>query len=212
MPSWRPLAAAAALLAYALGSHLLMVRAPDHPWSVALLVGPLLGAAALDALRRRQWPMVAGCAAAALALALFVARGDVQDMQRLYVLQHAGVHLALAGAFAATLRPGRTPLVTRLALRVHRHFNAALAAYTRRLTAAWVAYFVAMVALSVALYVLAPWSWWSVFGNLLTPLAAATFFVVEYGWRCRRHPEFERTSFAAAWQAWRAGPPSGAVR
>ena len=111
-----------------------------------------------------------------------------------------------------TLRPGRTPLVTRLAQRVHLHFTAAMAAYTRRLTAAWVVYFVAMVGVSVTLYACAPWRWWSLFGNLLTPLAAAAFFVVEYGWRCRRHPEFERASLGAAWQAWRARPPSGAVR
>ncbi|GMV47857.1 MAG: hypothetical protein AMXMBFR66_32550 [Pseudomonadota bacterium] len=212
MRSWRPLAAAAALLAYALGAYLLMVHAPAHPWSVAVLVGPLLGAAALDALRRRHRPMLAGCAAATLALALLVAHGGVPDLQRLYVLQHAGVHLALAGTFAATLRPGRTPLVTRLAQRVHLHFTAAMAAYTRRLTAAWVVYFVAMVGVSVTLYACAPWRWWSLFGNLLTPLAAAAFFVVEYGWRCRRHPEFERASLGAAWQAWRARPPSGAVR
>jgi len=206
MPSWRLLAAAAALAAYALSSHLLMVHAPDHPWSVAALFGPLLGAVALGGWRQRHRPTLALCAAAALALAAIVTRGGVHDIQRMYVLQHAGLHLTLGWAFAVTLRSGSTPFVTRLALRVHSRLSPAMAAYTRRLTAAWVVYFVAMIAVSVLVYAVAPWHWWSVFGNLVSPLAAAGFFVLEHVWRHWRHPEFERTTLAAAWQAWRSAP------
>lgn len=215
MSSWRVVAAGAALAAYAALSHTLMVHAPDQPWTVAALFAPLLLAVAAGGLQRRHVPTLAFCAALAALLVLVVARGGVQDIHRLYVLQHAGVHLALATVFAATLRPGQTPLITLIASRVHREFTPAMHAYTGRLTVVWLAYFVGMVGVSLALYALAPWSWWSLFCNVLTPLAAAGLFVLEYLWRYRRHPEFERASLATAWQAWqrwRAGAPSGAAR
>jgi len=142
-------------------------------------------------------------------LAATVLRGGVQSMQRMYVLQHAGMHLALAWAFASTLRPGRTPLVTTLALRVHARLTPAMQRYTQRLTVVWSGYFVGMIAASATLYALAPWSWWSLFGNVLSPLLATGLFVLERLWRHRRHPEFGRASLAAAWQAWQTSPTSG---
>lgn len=202
MPRGRIVAAGAALAAYALLSHLLMVHAPRHPWSVAVLFGPLLLAVAAGGWRRRHAPTLLLCAALAALLALVVAHGGVQDMHRMYVLQHAGIHVALAATFAATLRGDNTPLITALAARVHRELTPAMREYTRRLTLAWALYFVAMVNLSFALYVLAPWSVWSLFGNLVTPLAAVAFFVGEYVWRYQRHPDFERVTLTGAWQAW----------
>lgn len=212
MPSWRLVAAAAALLAYAGLSHALMVRAPVQPWSVAALFGPLLAAVALGALRARQWIVLGLCGVGVALLAATVLRGGVQSMQRMYVLQHAGMHLALAWAFASTLRPGRTPLVTTLALRVHARLTPAMQRYTQRLTVVWSGYFVGMIAASATLYALAPWSWWSLFGNVLSPLLATGLFVLEHLWRHRRHPEFGRASLAAAWQAWQTSPTSGRSR
>lgn len=214
MPSWRLVAAAAALLAYAGLSHALMVLAPAHPWSVAALLGPLLAAVALGALRSRQWALLGLCGVGVALLAATALRGGVQNMQRMYVLQHAGVHLALAWAFASTLRPGSTPLVTTLALRLHPHprLTPAMQRYTRRLTLAWTGYFLGMIAVSAVLYALAPWSGWSLFGNVLSPLLAASLFVLEHLWRHWRHPEFGRTSLASTWQAWQTSPPSGTSR
>jgi uncharacterized membrane protein len=203
MPAWRLVAAAAALAAYALASHALMVHAPAEPWAVAALFGPLLAAAALGAWQRRHAPALVGCVGAAALLAAVVARGGLADTQRLYVLQHAAIHLVLAWTFGSTLREGATPLVSALAERVHRQFTPAMRAYTRALTRLWTLYFVAMVGVSFTIYALAPWPWWSLFCNLLTPLAAVGLFVGEYAWRRRRHPEFEPASLAAAWRAYR---------
>jgi hypothetical protein len=47
MPSWRIVAAAAALTGYALLSYALMAWWPDRPWSVAALFGPLIVAMAV---------------------------------------------------------------------------------------------------------------------------------------------------------------------
>ena len=202
MPTWRLIAAAAALIAYALLSHRLMLHAAQAPWAVAALFGPLLLAVALASWLRRQWWVLTACAALVLLLALIVQQGGVQNMQRMYVLQHAGIHLALGWAFAVTLRQGSTPLITALAERVHQHFTPQMRAYTTWLTGLWVRYFVGMVLVSGLIYAFAPWAWWSAFCNLVTPVAAVALFVGEHVVRHWRHPEFERVSMSTALQAY----------
>ena len=204
---WHIAVAVLALAAYALLSHLLMVHAAHAPWAVAVLFGPLVVAVGLGAWQRRQMALMAACAAGVALLVLIVARGGVADIQRLYVLQHGGLHLALAWAFGSTLRAGSTPLITALAQSVHSRFTPELRDYTRWLTGLWVAYFLGMVVLSLLLYALTPWAWWSLFCNLLSPLAAGLLFVGEHGVRYWRHPEFERVSLRSALQAYRRQGP-----
>lgn len=209
MPIARALVIAAALAAYALGSHWLMLHAAGEAWAILALCAPMLLVVAGIALARRDGVSLTACIALGVLLALAVARGGAGDANRLYVLQHAGAHLALAAWFGATLRPGRTALITALAERVHAAVTPAMRSYTRRLTAIWVIYFVAMAAISGALYAVAPWSWWSLFGNLLTPLAAGALFVGEHAVRYRLHPEFERASIAQALRAYRQTSAAG---
>jgi uncharacterized membrane protein len=203
MPSWRWVAAALALAAYALFSHALMVAAANKPWAVAALLGPLVCALSALAWRHRHWPTLLACAAALGWLAYVGASGQPQNIARLYLLQHAGIHLALCCAFAYTLRPGATPLISALAARVHGALLPVKARYTRRVTAVWTAYFAVMVVLSLALYEWTPWWWWSLFANLVTPLAAIALFVGEHWLRYRLHPEFEHASLMQALRAYR---------
>ena len=207
MPVWQMAAAAAALAAYAVLSHLLMVYAAQAPWAVAALFGPLLLAVAAGGWLRRQWALLGGCAALVAWLAWLVWRGGVADINRMYVLQHAGIHLALAYGFAVTLKAGSTPLISALAQRLHRQVSPALLAYTRALTGVWVAYFLGMVVLSALIYALAPWPWWSLFCNVLTPALVVALFVGEHLVRYVHHPEFERVSLRAALGAYRAMNP-----
>jgi uncharacterized membrane protein len=188
---------------YAGLSHWMMVHAAREPWAVAVLFGPLVLAIAVSAWQRRQAALLAACGLGVAGLAWVVVRGGVDDANRLYVLQHGGIHLALAWVFGSTLRRGSTPLISALAASVHSHFPPALQAYTRWLTALWTAYFIGMLVLSALIYSFAPWPWWSLFGNLLTPLAAGSVFLVEHRMRYRRHPEFERVSLRAALAAYR---------
>ena len=206
MTGWRLAAVLGLLVVYAVGSHLLMTHVSNHPWTVAALFGPLLAAAAWSGWHTRQPRLLLGCAVALVVLVGVVARGGVDDVNRLYVLQHAGIHLALAFTFGITLRAGAKPLIVAMAEKVHREFTAEMRAYARRLTLVWVAYFIGMVVISLAVYALAPWSWWSFFCNLITPLAAVAFFVGEHVWRYWRHPHFEPVSLRAAWDAYQKHP------
>lgn len=202
MPLWRVLAVALALAAYAVGSGALMAWAPEHPWSVAVLFGPLLAAFALGGLAKRHWPTVAG-ALAATAAVVAVAWNGGASVQWLYVAQHAAIHASLALSFGLTLRPGSTPLITLLAQQVHTVFTPAMRAYTGALTRFWAQFFMAMILVSLAIFLLAPWPVWSFFCTVLTPAAAGVLFVAEYFWRYWRHPDFERISMATAAQAYR---------
>ncbi len=201
-----------ALAAYGLASHALMLHAADRPWAVAVIVGPLLLALAATAWRRRHLPSLLGCAAAAVAVGWLSQHGSLLDVHRLYVLQYVAIHLSLGAGFGLTLRGGTTPLITQLASWVHSDFSSPMRDYTRRLTALWVLYFCAMAAASIVVYALAGWAWWSLFANLLTPLAVALFFFGEHWLRYRLHPEFERVSVQRALQAYRRWGSGEAVR
>lgn len=203
MPNWRVVAAAAALAGYAFLSYALMAWWPERPWTVAALFGPLIVAMAAGGLARRHVPTLAACAAL-LALVVWVARAGGVDLNRLYVLQHAALHAVLAWTFGLTLRRGATPLITLLAERIHEVFTPEMRAYTRWLTQLWVVYFLGMIGLSLLIYLLAPWPWWSFFCNLFTPASALALFVGEYIVRYRRHPDFERATLAQAVKAYRA--------
>jgi uncharacterized membrane protein len=206
MPSWRWVAAGLALAGYALLSHALMVLAGDRPWAVAALLAPLVFALGGVALQLRHLPTLFVCLVLLGALGWVGASGQPQSINRLYLLQHAGIHLALGCAFAYTLRRGATPLITAMAARVQGTMTPTKARYTRRVTALWAGYFAGMVVLSLALYAWAPWWVWSLFANLATPLAMVTLFVSEHLLRYRLHPEFERLSVLQALRAYRDTP------
>ncbi len=94
--------------------------------------------------------------------------------ESIYVGQHVAIHVLLAFVFGLTLQAGREPLVTALARRVHGGSIApAMAAYARKVTVAWTAYFIAMAALSLVLYASAPFALWATFANLVTPVVIA---------------------------------------
>jgi len=207
MPSWRAVAVALALAGYAVLSHVLMILAADEPWAVLVLLGPLLLGMSALALQQRHLPSMLACMIAACGLWAYVNTHEGQhQIEHLYVLQHAGIHCALGCVFAATLRPGAMPLISAFAARVNRTMTPALLHYTRQVTWLWSAYFGVMVLLSLGLFVAAPWWWWSAFANLVTPVAAVSLFVGEYLLRYRLHPEFERTTLAQAFKAYRDTP------
>lgn len=202
----RWMAGAAAALAYAAASHLLMTSAQSSPWSLAIVLGPLavMGIAALW--RSRQRVLALLCAGAALVVIVEASSGRAIPSRLLYLAQHAGVHLALACWFGATLRRGAEPLISMLARKVHRTFTPAMASYTRHVTLAWTLYFLVIAGASVTLFVAGDFARWSLLANLVTPLSTAGMFVGEYLVRYRLHPEFERVGLHQAWRAYQSRP------
>lgn len=198
----RVIALGAAAVAYVLGSHWLMTGAPASPWNAVIVVGPMLGAAAVLAWQRHRRLLATFAALATAGLVVQAWRGDGLSVGSIYVGQHVAIHVLLAFVFGLTLQAGREPLVTALARRVHGSLTTAMAAYSRKVTLAWTVYFVAMAALSLVLYAFAPFDAWATFANLVTPLAMLLMFVGEYLLRYRLHPEFERATLAQAVRAY----------
>ncbi|MEW6703971.1 MAG: hypothetical protein AB1430_03880 [Pseudomonadota bacterium] len=210
MSRWQLALALLAAAAYAALSHALMLNATAEPWAVAALLGPLLGVTGLVAWRGRQWGVLGGVGVAAAVLGGVVAQGGVEQVSRLYVLQHVGIHLALGAGFGLSLRD-EVSLIGRVARTVHQEFTPALAGYTRGVTAAWTAYFFGMSALSLWVYAFGSWSAWSLLANVITPAAIGALFVGEHLLRYRLHPEFERVSLAEAVRAYRRATAAQAV-
>lgn len=91
---------------------------------------------------------------------------------------------ALAGySFFSSLRPGRTPLITRMTARVYDPLPPDVAAYTRGLTWFWALVISAIFAINLYLMADAPADRWSAFANGYVYLILGSVFVLEYAWR-----------------------------
>jgi uncharacterized membrane protein len=190
-------------------SQWLMTSAPESPWNAAALLVPMLAAAAAGAWSAGQRVRSLLAAGAIAALCAQAAWGVLVPARLLYLAQHVAINLLLAWWFAASLRDGHEALITRLASLLHREMTPAMAAYTRNVTRAWVAYFVAISVTSLLLFALARFDTWAWFANAATPLALAAMFLGERVLRYRVHPEFERTSVVDAIRAYRQASAVG---
>jgi uncharacterized membrane protein len=190
-------------IAYAFLSHRMTTQAPGSVWSLATVVGPMEVFALAGLWRGGQRWLAGGLGLAAMLLLVGIGLGVVRfSTQWLYLVQHVVIHSSLGLLFGTSLRAGRQPLVTGLAQRVHRHLPAKQLRYTRQVTVAWTVYFVLMTALSMGLFIGAPLATWSLFANLLTPVALVGMFVGEYLLRYRLHPDFERVGVMAGVRAY----------
>ena len=193
---------AASAVAYVIACQWLMTRSPPPPWGALVVVGPMLALLGVHTWKHGQRAVTALCALGFVGLCSQSWRGGGVAPSLLYVLQHVAIHLGLGLFFALTLRRGQEPLITALARRVHGKLTPAMQAYSRRVTTAWVVYFGVMAALSVVLFVAAPFDVWAAFANFATPLGVALLFIGEYLLRYRLHPEFERATLRAAMDAY----------
>ena len=126
------------------------------------------------------------------------------------LLAFAGLsHLALFGGllalFGATLLPGRTPLVTRLAERLDPGFHPGMAGYTRAVTWAWCLFFAGQLLTSLLLLLFAPAAAWSLFVNVLDVVFVALMFGAEYGVRRLRFRGHRHVPLPTLVRAVRAG-------
>jgi uncharacterized membrane protein len=140
------------------------------------------GGVARSLLRRTGPRLILGGAVLALC-ALLVPRRAAQLQALLPVL----ANLVVCWQFAATLRPGREPLITRYTrFDMGGRLPPELRGYTRALTALW-ALFLAGFAAAHALALAGPLSHWPV---LLAEIGlGAALFLGEHTWRNLRYPQ-----------------------
>ncbi len=105
-------------------------------------------------------------------------------------LMHWVIYSSLLVTFALTLRPGREPLITAIARKMHGAIPDEMVVYTRRVTIAWCCFFAAQLSTSIALFLFAPLVVWSFFVNILDIPLVITMFAAEYAvrLRCLRNP------------------------
>ena len=117
---------------------------------------------------------------------------------------HVAINAMLLGVFAATLAPGRTPLVVAMGRRLDPHFTPAIARYARGVTWVWCSFFAGQIIVSGLLLAVAPRTVWSFFVNILDlPLVAAVFVIEDRvrRWRFPGHPHVSLRSLAGAMRA-----------
>lgn len=107
------------------------------------------------------------------------------------------IYFGLAALFAASLLPGRQPLVTRIATLLDGELDAAALRYTRRVTLAWALFLAVLGLISITLACCGTREAWSLFTNLFGYLSILTFFAVEFLLRRRCLPQLPQRSFAA---------------
>jgi len=194
-------ALAAGLIGYEAIAHWAVVH--DTGLGALIALGPALAALLWIAwrTRRRSWLTLAG--AACLMVALLVLRQGLPSLTVLYPLPSIFAFLLMLVVFGRTLAPGREPLVTGLARRVHGTLPPEIEAYTRRVNWAWCVFFAAMALASALLFEFASLESWSLFVNVLTLPLIALMFVAEYAYRIARFRDFAHVPLLTAVRAFR---------
>jgi uncharacterized membrane protein len=150
---------------------------------VVMLVGSvLLRARGLDRTRLRAAivPLAPTVVLAATAGAL--------DRRWALLLVPVIVNLGLLGTFAASLRAGRVPMIERFARLREPELPERGVAYCRAVTRVWIAFFAINAAISGALALWAPFSWWALWCGALAYGAIGLVFAIELvvrRWRLR---------------------------
>ncbi|GAC1629742.1 MAG: hypothetical protein NVS9B10_21380 [Nevskia sp.] len=175
---------------YPLLVHLAVLRHSALLAGLALFLLALVTLyAPLAAGRRGAWLALLGIAALLVLL-------PVGGTSWLLYLPPIAFPLVILASFAVSLLPGRTPLVSAIAARVHGLLPPALAAYTRRVTWLWTLVIAGMLAVNLELSFGGSREAWSLFTNGGDYLLLVSVFLLEYLWRRARFRGLPEPSFA----------------
>jgi uncharacterized membrane protein len=156
-------------------------------WSGSLVA--LLAAAATAFLLRAFWPLFA------------------QNFSIVYLVQQVGFYSIMTFTFGRSLRKGSVPLCTQLADKVHGPLSPLELRYTRKVTLAWVIFFLLNLAATVVLFEFAPLRVWSLFVNFCSLPLILFMFVAEYAVRRRVLPQVQRSGLIATLRVYFADTP-----
>jgi len=134
---------------------------------------------------RHKWWIAAAAVALFLAVAYFSGQyGLFATAGVPYVVAYTG----LLTLFGASLLPGREPLISGVARRIHGTLRPDIARYTRGVTIAWCCFFAFQLCVSLTLFLAAPLVVWSLYVNVLDLPLIALMFTGEYLYRITHIP------------------------
>jgi len=195
------------LVAYSVLSHYSNLNPQAHDLRTLLALAPML---TLGLILVWRWSgfLVALLAAAAAALLLRAFWPlFAQNFPIVYLVQQVGFYFIMAFTFGRSLRKGRVPLCTQLADKVHGPLSALELRYTRRVTLAWVIFFLLNLAANFFLFEFAPLRVWSMFVNFCSLPLILLMFVAEYAVRRRVLPQVQRSGLIATLRVYFADSP-----
>jgi uncharacterized membrane protein len=195
------------LVAYSVLSHYSNLNPQAHDLRTLLALAPML---TLGLILVWRWSgfLIALLAAAAAALLLRAFWPlFAQNFPIVYLVQQVGFYFIMAFTFGRSLRKGRVPLCTQLADKVHGPLSALELRYTRRVTLAWVIFFLLNLAANFFLFEFAPLRVWSMFVNFCSLPLILLMFVAEYAVRRRVLPQIQRSGLIATLRVYFADSP-----
>jgi uncharacterized membrane protein len=191
----------AAVVAYPFVLHFFVVKNATGPLGVGFALLPIV-AYVLWLMRKTTHPFRMALTLAIGALLLVIAwSAKLIDVSASYFFEHLLFNSLLMILFGSSLMPGREPLISSLARRVHGSLPVEIAAYTVKVTWVWTIYFAATILISLLLYFFASLTVWSFFANVLGIPLAVLLFVSEYFYRIKTIRNFPHVSIFKGMQA-----------
>lgn len=191
----------AAVVAYPFVLHFCIVKHAAGPFGIGLALLPVVSYVfwlMRNTKHALRTALILAVCMLLLGLAWFA---NWIDFSASYFIEHVLFNSLLMILFGSTLLPGREPLISSLARRVHGSLPIEIAAYTVKVTWIWTIYFAATIVISLLLYFFAPLTVWSFFANVLGIPLAILLFVGEYFYRIKAIPNFPHVSIFKGMQA-----------
>jgi len=98
-------------------------------------------------------------------------------------IPYVAAYAVILTVFGTSLLPGREPLITAIARRIHGALRPDIVIYTRRVTIAWCCFFAFQLIVSLTLFFCASTVVWSFYVNVLDLPLVALMFGAEYLYR-----------------------------
>jgi uncharacterized membrane protein len=195
------------LVAYSVLSHYSNLNPQAHDLRTLLALAPML-TLGLVLVWRWSGALLALSAAAAAAILLRAFWPQfAQNFPIVYLVQQVGFYSIMAFTFGRSLRTGSVPLCTQLADKVHGPLSALELRYTRKVTLAWVIFFLLNLAATFLLFKFAPLRVWSMFVNFCSLPLILLMFVAEYVVRRRVLPQVQGSGLIATLRVYFADSP-----
>ena len=199
-------AACAAIAAYAVLSHYCNSVAGAREMGAGLALAPMIVIAAVLAWRSTPPPVAALLIAGVAGLLYALWPALIQHYSLLSLVQESSIYGLLGFTFGRSLMGRRVALCTQLADKMHGPLTAQELRYTRRVTAAWAAFFFTVASASIMLYAWTPLRIWSIYVNFCVLPLVGAMFIAEHLVRRRFLPQVKRAGVLATLRVYLATP------